>query len=125
LNPIKVDPSNRSKITVYSSDQQFEQFAPDTIEQPGSFYFPLLGALITSGGLLLLAMIERCVRDAGGTYLCCDTDALIIVASKAGGTSSCLTASPRSKLFRGKKSRELQTDSIRFLRTTEHRAAYP
>jgi hypothetical protein len=31
-------------------------------------------------------MIERCVRDAGGTYLCCDTDALIIVASKAGGT---------------------------------------
>jgi hypothetical protein len=46
----------------------------------------LLGALITSGGRLLLAMIERCVRDAGGTYLCCDTDALIIVASKAGGT---------------------------------------
>jgi hypothetical protein len=31
-------------------------------------------------------MIERCVRDAGGTYMCCDTDALIIVASKAGGT---------------------------------------
>ncbi len=30
-------------------------------------------------------MIERCVRDAGGTYLCCDTDALIIVASKNGG----------------------------------------
>src|SRR5262249_34953920 len=37
-------------------------------------------------GRLLLAMIERCVRDAGGTYLCCDTDALTIVASKAGGT---------------------------------------
>jgi hypothetical protein len=31
-------------------------------------------------------MIERCVRDAGGTYMCCDTDALIIVASKSGGT---------------------------------------
>ena len=30
-------------------------------------------------------MIERCVRDAGGTYLCCDTDALTIVASKNGG----------------------------------------
>jgi hypothetical protein len=30
-------------------------------------------------------MIERCVRDAGGTYLCCDTDALTIVASKTGG----------------------------------------
>jgi hypothetical protein len=30
-------------------------------------------------------MIERCVRDAGGTYMCCDTDALIIVASRFGG----------------------------------------
>lgn len=86
LNPVKIDPSNRPKITVYSGDHIFSQPAPDTIEQPGSWYFPLLGALITAGGRLLLAMIERCVRDAGGTYLCCDTDALIIVASKAGGT---------------------------------------
>ncbi|HEV2304199.1 MAG TPA: hypothetical protein VGR93_01650 [Candidatus Acidoferrales bacterium] len=85
LNPVKVDASNRPKITVYSGEHIFEQSAPDTIEQPGSFYFPLLGALITSGGRLLLAMIERCVRDAGGTYLCCDTDALTIVASKQGG----------------------------------------
>jgi len=86
LNPVKIDPSNRPKITVHSGEHIFEQPAPDTIEQPGSFYFPLLGALITSGGRLLLAMIERCVRAAGGTYLCCDTDALIIVATKAGGS---------------------------------------
>ena len=85
LNPIKIDPSKRPKITVYSGEHVFEQPAPDTIERPGSFYFPLLGALITSGGRLLLAMIERSVRDAGGTYLCCDTDSLIIVANKDGG----------------------------------------
>jgi hypothetical protein len=84
LNPVKIDPSNRPKISVYSGDHEFTQPAPDTIEQRGSFYFPLLGALITSGGRLLLAMIERCVRDAGGTYLCCDTDALTIVASRTG-----------------------------------------
>lgn len=85
LNPVKIDASKRPKITVYSGEHIHEQLAPDTIEKPGSFNFPLLGALITSGGRLLLAMIERCVRDAGGTYLCCDTDALIIVASKEGG----------------------------------------
>jgi hypothetical protein len=85
LNPAKVTRNDRPTITVYSGDLVKEQLAPDTIEQPGSFYFPLLGALITSGGRLLLAMIERCVRDAGGTYLCCDTDALTIVASKDGG----------------------------------------
>ncbi|MBZ5526815.1 MAG: hypothetical protein LAN71_02795 [Acidobacteriia bacterium] len=85
LNPAKIIANNRPKITVYSGEHIFKQPAPNTIERPGIFYFPLLGALITSGGRLLLAMIERCVRDAGGTYLCCDTDALIIVASKAGG----------------------------------------
>lgn len=86
LNPAKVERENRPTITIYSGDFVKKQFAPDTIEQPGSFYFPPLGALITSGGRLLLAMIERCVRDAGGIYLCCDTDALTIVASKKGGT---------------------------------------
>jgi hypothetical protein len=86
LNPVKVDVRNRPKITVYSGEHIKEQLAPDTIEEPGSFYFPLLGALITSGGRLLLAMIERCVRDAGVTYLCCDTDSLTIVASKDGGS---------------------------------------
>ena len=44
LNPVKVDANNRPKITVYSGEHIFEQPAPDTIEQPGSFYFPLLGA---------------------------------------------------------------------------------
>ena len=86
LNPEKIHTGDRSKITVHSGDRIFEQQAPDTVEEPGKFYFPILGALITAGGRLLLAMIERCVRDAGGTYLCCDTDALIIVASRTGGT---------------------------------------
>jgi len=86
LNPVKVERERRPKITVYSGELVKKQRAPDTIEQPGRFYFPLLGALITSGGRLLLAMIECCVRDARGTYLCCDTDALTIVASKGGGT---------------------------------------
>ena len=97
LNPVKIDQSSRPTITVYSGDQVFKQLAPNTIEQPGSFYFPLLVALITSGGRLLLAMIERCVRDVDGTYLCCDTDALIIVACKAGGTVQMPDGAPPVK----------------------------
>ena len=42
-------------------------------------------------------MIERCVRDAGGTYLSCDTDALIIVASKTGGTVQMPDGAPPVK----------------------------
>ncbi len=85
LNPLRPASRNGSKISVYSGDRIFSQPTPEIIEQPGSFYFPLLGALITAGGRLLLAMIERAVRDVGGTYLCCDTDSLTIVASKTGG----------------------------------------
>jgi hypothetical protein len=69
---VKVERENRPTITIHSGDfvkKQRQRLAPDTIEQPGSFYFPPLGALIASGGRLLLAMIERCVKDAGGTYL--------------------------------------------------------
>ena len=84
LNPTKIDPSKRPIITVHSGDRIFEQPAPDIVEEPGKFFFPVLGALITSGGRLLLALIERCVRDAGGSYLCCDTDPLTIVPSKTG-----------------------------------------
>ena len=97
LNPVKIDANSRPKITVYSGEHIKEQPAPDTIEQPGSFYFPLLGALITAGGRLLLAMIERCVWDAGGTYLSCDTDSLIIVASKAGGAVQMPDGAPPIK----------------------------
>jgi hypothetical protein len=97
LNPKKVNPRKRPTITVYSGECIFERPAPDTIEQPGIFYFPLLGALITAGGRLLLAMIERCVRDAGGTYLCCDTDALTIVASKMGGAVEMPDGAPPIK----------------------------
>lgn len=94
LNPVNVERKKRPKITIYSGDFVKEQLAPETIEEPGKFYFPLLGALITSGGRLLLAMIERCVRDAGGTYLCCDTDALTIVASENGGTVQMPNGAP-------------------------------
>jgi hypothetical protein len=107
LNPIKIDANNRPKITIYSGEHIFEQPAPDTIEEPGKFYFPLLGALITSGGRLLLAMIERCVRDAGGTYMCCDTDALTIIASKSGGMVQMPDGAPPIKALSWKDVAEI------------------
>ena len=59
------------------------------VENQGRWYFPPVAALITAGGRLLLAMLERCVTDAGGSYLFCDTDSLCIVASKDGGLVPC------------------------------------
>jgi hypothetical protein len=86
INPEKL--SEPVQIKVFSGDVSFEQES-QVIEKPGRWYFPPMAALITAGGRLLLAMLERCVEDQRGTYLFCDTDSLCIVASKDGGLVSC------------------------------------
>jgi hypothetical protein len=77
------------QIKVFSGEDSFEPSQTEIIEQQGRWYFPPLAALITAGGRLLLAMLERCVTDAGGSYLFCDTDSLCIVASEDGGLVAC------------------------------------
>ena len=59
------------------------------VERPGKFQFPPAAALITAGGRLMLAILERMVKDLGGTYLLTDTDSMLFVASKGGGLIPC------------------------------------
>jgi hypothetical protein len=77
-----------SEIAVYGRTGGFscKTTAP---EDPGRFCFPPIGALITAGARLMLALLERCVTDAGGTYAFADTDSMAIVASREGGLVSC------------------------------------
>src|SRR5437762_7109447 len=49
----------------------------------------LAGAVTNGAARLLLALLERLVRDAGGTYALCDTDSLAIIASEPGGFVPC------------------------------------
>ena len=71
----------RAKLDVFSGVHYHHQSIKE-LEAPGPWYFPPLAALITSGGRLLLAMAEKCVTNAGGTWLFCDTDSIAVVASK-------------------------------------------
>jgi len=50
----------------------------DKVEQPGEFFHPLLGTLITSAARLMLAISERLVFDAGLDWAFCDTDSMAI-----------------------------------------------
>jgi hypothetical protein len=86
LTPEK--PKKPANIKVFSGQESFPQLS-NVLENQGRWYFPPIAALITAGGRLLLAMLERCVTDAGGSYLFCDTDSLCIVASEDGGLVSC------------------------------------
>lgn len=76
-----------TKLNVFSG----ESFptTSDVVEDKGPWYCPLLASLITSGGRLLLAMLEGAVRERGGTYVFADTDSMAIVATKEGGPVSC------------------------------------
>ena len=54
-------------------------------EDPGPYTFPPIAATITAAARLMLALLERLVTDAGGTYVFCDTDSMAIVARPASG----------------------------------------
>jgi hypothetical protein len=58
-------------------------------ERPGRYFFAPLAANITAGTRLLLAICERLVTDAGGTWAFMDTDSIAIVSSEYGGLVPC------------------------------------
>jgi len=74
------------KLNVYSGEHYHQQTIRER-EVPGPFYFPPVASLITAGGRLLLALAEKCVTDASGAFLFCDTDSLCVVADEKGGFS--------------------------------------
>jgi hypothetical protein len=78
LNP---NESHSTKLKVFSGEESFETTS-DVVEEPGKWFAPHIASLITSGGRLLLGMLERCITDAGGTFLFCDTDSAAVVSAK-------------------------------------------
>lgn len=78
LNP---NGAHNAKLKVFSGEESFETTS-DVVEEPGPWFAPHIASLITAGGRLLLAMLEKCITDAGGTYLFCDTDSAAIVSSE-------------------------------------------
>ncbi len=56
---------------------------------PGEYCFPPLASLITGAARLMLALLENCIRELGGTYAMEDTDSMAIVATEHGGLVPC------------------------------------
>ncbi len=79
VNQKELDES--TAVGIFSGEHSHEESSKE-IEEAGRWYSPILGSLIAAGGRLLLAMLERCVADAKGTYLFCDTDSLCIISSQ-------------------------------------------
>jgi hypothetical protein len=65
LNPNEAD---NAPLKVFSGEESFETTS-DVLEQPGKWFAPHIGSLITAGGRLLLAMLESALpMQAGHTY---------------------------------------------------------
>jgi hypothetical protein len=77
------------RLTCYGIDETPYECSVAHPEAPGEYCFPPLAALVTSGGHLLLALLERLVTDRGGTYAMEDTDSMAIVATRRGGLVPC------------------------------------
>jgi hypothetical protein len=76
-------------VTCYGLDSKPFECKVLNPERPGEYCFPPLASLITAAARLMLALLERCVTDLGGTYAMEDTDSMAIVATKRGGLIEC------------------------------------
>jgi hypothetical protein len=86
---VNIERKKKEKAVNYFSGEQRGRVDSNYVENQGTWYFPPLASLITSGGRLLLAMLEKSVQERDGGYLFCDTDSLCIVGSKKGGFVEC------------------------------------
>jgi hypothetical protein len=87
INPEPTPDRKPVQVHVYSGEDDYTPTKRFHVkEKQGHWYAPYLASLITSGGRLLLAMLEQSVANAGGTHAWADTDALAIVSSKKGGS---------------------------------------
>lgn len=84
LNRQELTRGDVASVRVHGLHGAFDQ-TTQAPEDPGPMFFPLLAALSTAAARLMLAVLERCVTDAGGTYVFVDTDSMSIVASEHGG----------------------------------------
>lgn len=83
MNPQDLPDGDTREVQVVGGSQSFTADSTKP-EQPGEYCFPPVAALVTGAARLLLAVLERLVMDAGGSYAMCDTDSMAIIASEFG-----------------------------------------
>jgi hypothetical protein len=76
-------------VAVYGRGAEPDRVEVSSPEDPGEYCFPPVAAAITGAARLMLAILERLVRDAGGTYAFCDTDSMAVVATHDARLVGC------------------------------------
>ena len=85
----RLESENKTEVVCHGIDSEPFRCRVAHPDEPGDYCFPPLASLITGAARLMLALLERCVTDYGGTYAMEDTDSMAIVATKEGGVIPC------------------------------------
>jgi len=73
-----VDKIDLTTVDVYSSGAEPYPVQTHKVEEPGTFFHPLLATLITGAARLMLAITEHMVTAEGLDWSFCDTDSMAI-----------------------------------------------
>ncbi|RLW55434.1 MAG: hypothetical protein B6D76_03795 [gamma proteobacterium symbiont of Stewartia floridana] len=79
---IEVNRDNAPKsepITIFGPTGEKHELTTKAIEEPGRYFHPLLGVLITGAARLMLGIAEKLVLDEGLDWAFCDTDSLAMI----------------------------------------------
>jgi hypothetical protein len=79
------NPAKAHTVDVHAGLPQSWPADIEVDEMPGVFCFPPFAACITAAARLMLALLERLVTYAGGSWVFCDTDSMAIVTTRDGG----------------------------------------
>lgn len=99
-------------VSVFGPEEGPTKQPVSAVETPGPYCFPPVAAALTAAARLMLALLEREVTRASGTYAFCDTDSLAIVATQRGGRVLCPNADGGS--VKALSRREIETVLARF-----------
>lgn len=86
---IRQESDKKVNVTCYGIDAEPYTCRVAHPDVPGEYCFPPLASLITGAARLMLALLEHCVSELGGTYAMEDTDSMAIVATEHGGMVAC------------------------------------
>src|SRR6056297_4087198 len=76
IEVLRDDAPKPEPLDVYGPDGTKQTIQSTAIEEPGRYFHPLLGTLITGAARLMLALAERVAEDEGPGWVFCDTDSI-------------------------------------------------
>ena len=89
LNRKRFGKNNPQEIRIWAGEKELPSITSTEFEEPGKWYFPWIGSLITGGGRLLLGILEKEVLTLGGSFMMTDTDSMAVVSTEHGGLIPC------------------------------------